>query len=128
MSKNYLAKVVITILDNKWSVYFKNTKQYEASAPEGSRAFCNVRLRTISFNCEATYPGDGVVAHELMHAYISDLQGRDLNLSSDQFDCTIMEYRASQLLDKAKPLSRKLQAFSKKLKAKAAITEEDDDD
>lgn len=130
-NKSYLTRTSITICDNAWKVFFKDDKQYRRAAPKGSRAFCDTSRKEIHFNCSHVVKGDGVVAHELMHAYIAELQGHDLNMSRDVFEefvCTMMESRALQLLKKAKPLTRILVTHAKRLKAKRIPDNQQEED
>lgn len=130
-SKAYLAKQSITILDSPWVIYFKTDKQYQASCPKGSRAVCLMlgNHKTIHFNCEATHPGDRVVVHELVHAYSKELMGHDLNFNPDEreeFFCTLFETRGKQLMDKARPISKRLAKFAAQLKRSTTPEEEDE--
>lgn len=131
--KSYLSKSSLTILDHTWHVYFQDDKQYRKQGPDGSRAYANIRTRKVYFNCSlVSGPRDGVVAHELTHAYIAGLMGHDLSLSRDQFEemaCTLMEERAAEILSKARPLTKQLLRHAKRLKGKKAPnTEEEDSD
>lgn len=132
-TRSFLSRSKITILDQSWLIYFQDAQQYERHAPENSRAFCTTRRRKIYFNCEATFTGDGVVRHELGHAYLAGLLAHDTGLSYQQFEelfCSFLEQRTLELIEKAKPLTKRLQFHAKRLKAKKAQEddEEGDDD
>jgi hypothetical protein len=129
-SKSHLGKQLITILDSPWTVYFKTDKQYKRDCPKGSRAVCMMlgKYKTIHFNCEATHPGDGVVIHELVHAYSHELMGHDINLTPDQreeFFCTLFETRGPALLKLSRPISKKLAKYSRSIKK--PVQEEEDE-
>lgn len=130
-NKAWLGKTVVTILDSRWNVFFRDDKQYQKLGIKGSRAACVIagKNKAIHFNCEATWPGDGVVIHELVHAYSHELMGHDLNLSPEEreeFFCTLFETRGADLLRKAKPISKLLQKYAKKIKR--SHHEEDDNE
>lgn len=130
-TKAYLGKTVVTILDSKWAVYFHSDKQYQKLGIKGSRAACVVqgRNKAMHFNCAATFPGDGVVTHEFVHAYSHELMGHDLTLSPDEkeeFFCTLFEMRGQELLKKAKPIYALLMKYAKQAARLQPNQEEED--
>lgn len=133
-NRAYLSKTKITILDHTWQIFFQDDPQYKAIAPDESRAYCNVKHKKIFFNCFHVFgKKDGVVAHELTHAYIAELMGHDLGLSREQFEemtCTLMEERAAEILSQSRPLTKQLMQHAKRLKRRMApnTPEEDSDD
>lgn len=118
--KSYLSRTTVTILDNKWTIYFRDANQYKKLGVKGSKAFAFVQgpRREIHFDCSQVHPGDGVVIHELVHAYSRELMGHDLTLTPDEreeFFCTLFETRGKALLEKAAPLTKMLMKHAKKL-------------
>ena len=132
-SNAWLGKLSITILDSPWTVYFKTDKQYQRLKIKGSRAVTLIQgtHKSIHFNVEATFPGDRVVDHELVHAYVHELMGHDLNFSDnerEEFYCTLFETRGNQLRKKAAPITAQLMKHYRKTKAKSVNKGEDEDE
>lgn len=130
-SSSWMGRTTITICDHKWTIYFLDNKQYKKRGPEGSRAytFAQGPRREIAFDCSRTHPGDGVVIHELVHAYSNELMGHDLEMTSgprEEFFCTLFETRGPAILKQARPLYQMLQRHSKKAQIKPEEEDEDE--
>lgn len=133
MAKAYLQKATITILGNTWHIFYCSTEQYKKLASErgdDSRACTLPRKKKIIFNCDRIWAGDQVANHELMHAYISELNGHDVPMDRETFEefiCVMMERYVLQLLKKAKPITKKLMSIRKQLKLPPPEEEEYED-
>lgn len=130
MSKHLLAKHSLTILDRKWKIYYVTEKGYRGPGPQGSKAVTNTETRCIYFNCEALLRNDQVAVHELVHAYSFELLGHDHAFENsregEEFFCNLFERRGSQILEQAKPITKRLMQLKKKL-AKSEASKENEE-
>lgn len=118
MSKSYLGKSRITILDKTWTVFFKDDDQYKKLKIEASRAATVMGDRHIYFNCACVKSNDKVVIHELVHAYTYELMGHDLAMQPTEFEeffATLFEKRGEDIIKQSKPLTKQLYKFARKL-------------
>jgi len=126
MKKSNMHKFHMDICGNKWSIFIKNDDQYAHLTKDepdlkNSRALTFTRTKQIYFNCSDYYVGDQVARHELVHAFAAEMLHHDLpknDRDTEEFFCTLIEYRAGEILEKASVITKKLAKYHKLCKAK----------